>query len=379
MIYVRLVRLRDRHYHIPELQSIRGIAAVVVLLHHASFLFATTPKFRYWSEVGLNAHAAVMLFFVLSGYVLSRSLSGPEFTAGRIGEFYLARGFRIYPALWIACGLGVLYLAFLNFAVPTLHVSSWYLGFFRTFPSPEQIVANLTLGKASSTIVPPSWSIFVEMLGSLVLPAFVIANRRGLGLVALAATIVLAVVAANNGRMEALTYLPSFCIGSLAFRYQDRLQPYFANLPMLIVCFVGVQFFRRLSPAWRFEMSYVALTPTLIESFFAAGIVLSVATRPVHSLRNRALIWLGDISYSLYLVHFALMSALAKVIGTIDAPVDALAAALMVATFASAVFVAWGCYVFVERPGIAIGKRAIGAIKNWGPTRAQQRDPIVTK
>lgn len=136
--YARFCPLKVRHPHIPELQSIRGIAAIVVLLHHASFLFATTPHFRYWSEVVLNAHAAVMLFFVLSGYVLSRSLSGPELDLKRIGEFYLARAFRIYPALWLACVVGLIYLAFLHFETPTLNISNWYLGFFKTFHLPSK-------------------------------------------------------------------------------------------------------------------------------------------------------------------------------------------------------------------------------------------------
>jgi peptidoglycan/LPS O-acetylase OafA/YrhL len=379
MTCARLLLLKDRHHHIPELQSIRGIAAAVVLLCHAAFLFATTPTFRYWSEVVLNAHAAVMLFFVLSGYVLSRSLSGPKLEAGRIGEFYLARAFRIYPALWFACGMGLIYLVSLHFAAPTLHPSNWYLAYFKVFPSSEQILVNFTLGKAPAAIVPPSWSIFVEMLGSLALPFFVLANRRGVGAWLFALTVVVAVIATETGHLDSLTYLPSFAIGSLAFRYQDRLKPYFANLPMLIICFVGIQFFRRFRVAWRFEVNYVAFVPTLIESVFAVGIILSVAARPVTFLRNRALIWLGDISYSLYLIHFILMSALAKVIGTINAPIDILAIALMTATLVSAALAAWGCYVCVEKPGIGIGKKMIGTIKNLTPKASPPRYALRSK
>ena len=169
-------------------------------------------------------------------------------------------------------------------------------------------------------------------------------------------------LAASAGRFESLSYLPSFSIGALAFRYQDRLKPYFANLPALIICFLGAQFFRRLSPAWRFETNYVAFVPTLAESIFAAGIVLSIAARPVSYLRTHSLIRLGDISYSLYLIHFILMSALAKALGTINAPSDGLAAALMASTLVSAILASRVSYSLIEIPGIALGKKAIGAI-----------------
>ncbi len=355
--------MKVRHPHIPELQSIRGIAAAIVLLHHSSFLFATTPHFRFWSEVVLNAHAAVMLFFVLSGYVLSRSLSGPELDLKRIGEFYVARAFRIYPALWLACFIGLMYLAFLHFNIPTLHFSNWYLAFFRSFPSPEQILVNFTLGREPAAIVPPSWSIFVEMIGSLALPAFVIANREKLGPWLFFLLVALAAITASNVKIGYLIYLAEFFDRRPRLPIPRPSQALLRESPGALLCLVVVQFFRLLSPDWRFEQKYVAFTPALVESIFAAGVVLCVAVRPVAFLRSPFLVWLGDISYSLYLVHFILMSALAKIIGAIPAPVNVLAIALMLATFAVSIPLAWLAYSFVEKPGIALGKKLIGAMK----------------
>lgn len=222
---------------------------------------------------------------------------------------------------------------------------------------------NFSLGREPAAIVPPSWSIFVEMIGSLALPAFVIANREKLGVWLFFLIVALAAISASNVQIGFLIYLPSFSVGALAFRYRDRLKPLFANLPMLIGYFLVVQFFRLLSPDWRFEQKYVAFLPALVESIFAAGVVLCVAVRPIAFLRRPFLIWLGDISYSLYLIHFIVMSALAKIIGAIRAPVDVLAATLMLATLAASIPLAWIAYVFVEKPGIALGKRLIGAMK----------------
>lgn len=60
-------------HHAVELQSIRGLAALVVVVHHCTFYFRYDPSVKYGFEVALNAHAAVVSFFVLSGFVLTRS------------------------------------------------------------------------------------------------------------------------------------------------------------------------------------------------------------------------------------------------------------------------------------------------------------------
>ena len=129
----------------------------------------------------------------------------------------MARAFRIYPALWLACVVGLIYLAFLHFETPTLNISNWYLGFFKTFPSPEQILVNFSLGREPAAIVPPSWSMFVEMIGSLALPAFVIANREKLGVWLFFLIVALAAISASNVQIGFLIYLPSFSVGALAF------------------------------------------------------------------------------------------------------------------------------------------------------------------
>src|SRR5580692_8997786 len=68
---------RDATQHVVELQSIRGIAALVVCVGHATSVYdvshasaGTQVAIAVVSPL-LNGHAAVILFFVLSGYVLN--------------------------------------------------------------------------------------------------------------------------------------------------------------------------------------------------------------------------------------------------------------------------------------------------------------------
>ena len=231
--------------HILELQSLRGIAASVVLLYHASFLFATTPDFHYWSEVLLNAHAAVMLFFVLSGYVLGRALADVTVSAG-LFKFYAARLFRICPMAWVACLATGLYVIFLHGRV--LGASLWYDGFWRqTYDLRTYATAAFTL---KSDLLPPIWSIRVELLGSLAIPFIVLATRRGLGLWLLAVATVLSLSYPSSLTI----YVPSFILGALAVRFQDRLGDWLGTIPALVASTLILLFSRsRISVDWRFE------------------------------------------------------------------------------------------------------------------------------
>jgi peptidoglycan/LPS O-acetylase OafA/YrhL len=151
-------------------------------------------------------------------------------------------------------------------------------------------------------------------------------------------------------------------LGALIYRYKDFLKPLFRNSAMLILCLFGCYFFRRVNPAWRFDVGYTAFAPALVESIFAAGVVLSAASRPIKMLRGTSLAWLGNISYSLYLFHFTLMSVLAKCLGKASLPLNVRAIVLMVGTLVVALLVAHLSFEYIEKPGIAAGKKLINLV-----------------
>src|ERR1700761_5358530 len=101
---------------IVELGSVRGLASVVVIFSHALFFYKNPHWFTNAAQI-FNGRAAVMVFFVLSGYVLTRSLGPGEVTTGSLFGFYVKRVFRIYPAIWAASILALVYLTFINFNV----------------------------------------------------------------------------------------------------------------------------------------------------------------------------------------------------------------------------------------------------------------------
>src|SRR5260370_5117119 len=104
-------------------------------------------------------------------------------------------------------------------------------------------------------LLPPIWSIRVEVFGSLAIPLIVLAIRRGVGIWLLAATTAFSLRSSSTITI----YLPSFILGALAFRFQDRLGPYFASFPALVSSTIALLFFLRISPYWQFGVTYNAV------------------------------------------------------------------------------------------------------------------------
>ena len=339
---------------IPALQSLRGIAALVVLLHHASFVFATTPGVRYASEVLFNAHAAVVVFFVLSGFVLGRSLVQAPIDAPAVIRFWLRRGFRIYPAAWVAC-LGGLACLVLLAGYPTPHESAWFAGIYPAMLlAPADILANFAVAKTA--LVPPLWSVRIELLMSVLMPLLVVLVRGRGGIVVLAAS---AAACLWLGAVHPLlNYAFAFALGAFVAARPGRFMPGGA---FAAVAVLALLFFRRIDHGWDFEIAYEAVVPTFVETI-AGGVVvawLAGGRRVPALLLSWPLIGLGDVSYSLYVLHFPILTALSKLPLFAAVSPDMAALLLTALTVAATLPLALLSWRWIERPGIALGQRCI--------------------
>ena len=115
---------------LPQIDALRGIAVIMVVWFHAILLVTPEAVQGPWS-LTMNpvdpGRAGVSLFFIVSGFVIPASLSGPRKQGAY--KFLVRRFFRLYPAYWLSIPVGIL--------------SMWVLG--GGVPAPSTIVANISM------------------------------------------------------------------------------------------------------------------------------------------------------------------------------------------------------------------------------------------
>ena len=167
--------------HIHALDSLRGYAALTVLLHHYSAINASTiakHKFLGLYNYFTTGPQAVILFFVLSGYVLSLSLNNHITYL----QFIVRRIFRVYPVYLL-----VIFLLMVLYYVSSHAALLRYLGvdYFTAVVDKKFIINAITLvmpvlnpysnnhGVPNRTGFPfdiVTWSLTYEMIISFLFP-----------------------------------------------------------------------------------------------------------------------------------------------------------------------------------------------------------------
>jgi peptidoglycan/LPS O-acetylase OafA/YrhL len=358
----------DARPHIDELQSLRGIAALVVAVSHLSSIYLLPPTARIAIDAVCNAHACIIVFFVLSGYVLTGSLVRRGLSWQSVRSFYVSRLFRLFPALWVASAISALFL--LLYPRLTIHpaLSFWFYLFLHPFPSRAQLIlAALAIDKS---LIMPVWTIFIELIGSTIMPILVgiaLTRARLFSYIVLGMLLAGYLVAHAPHRLDSLSYMSDFALGVWL---ATRRWPFFAgkSLPTLLGATVTLIFFRFVyfaiskgHPAPLF-FGYDDPLPMLIEgvaAFFLVGALASEHGR-IQALRSRWAISLGNVSYSFYLIHFPVAILLAKLLSrAFSDETNAIAATaiLMASGLTVSLVLAFLIYRFVELPSIALGKR----------------------
>jgi peptidoglycan/LPS O-acetylase OafA/YrhL len=291
---ISTTRTNDRPPELPALTSLRGLAALTVLLYHSSSLaiayvdreYAGNTLLWIWSR----GYLAVDLFFMLSGFVLTHVYRGhlADARSGRaVSKFLWARFSRIYPASIFTTAVFVLASAVKGLPFPP--------GVSFT----EQLIASLFLMQVPwlDTVVinAPSWSISAEFYAYLLF--LVIAPmicRARIGVTALlGAAILLGIITDHAifsheeqtwGWGALLRALPEFVAGILAY------QVYCKRLLWII---------------WEKDVALFGVSTMMIAALFVEasdGVVVPLfVPRLAGVLALRPLRWLGEISYSVYI------------------------------------------------------------------------------
>jgi peptidoglycan/LPS O-acetylase OafA/YrhL len=96
--------------HFPPLDGLRGIAILLVLLHHFTIIDPTTPAATLAAQIALIGWCGVDLFFVLSGFLITGILIDSRGSERYFTSFYARRTLRIFPLYYLVAFLSLVVL-----------------------------------------------------------------------------------------------------------------------------------------------------------------------------------------------------------------------------------------------------------------------------
>src|SRR5258708_5320036 len=293
--------------HILELDGLRGIAIILVLIHHIgqSFpAFGSTGKadrsLRAWLIVTRTGWLGVDLFFVLSGFLITGILLDSRGGSHFYRNFYMKRILRIFPVYYLTL---LVMLVFYHWPWRFFAVSLIYL-------------SNVSVLFGVPLVMGPLWSLSVEEHFYLVLPWVIrFVHARTLFRVAIVICLaepIIRLYAFHTGSFN--PYFTWFRLDGLACRAMvsvlirnhslAQVKAWAAGFCSLsaIVFFVSVPFggASRLNPIGTMLVYFCT-------SLFTAGTVACLAMIPsiplFTVLRSAPLRFMGDISFCVYLIH----------------------------------------------------------------------------
>jgi peptidoglycan/LPS O-acetylase OafA/YrhL len=136
--------------YIPQFDGLRGIAILVVLLAHLSYLGSIG-----FANIFQYGRTGVDLFFVLSGFLITGILLDTKNLPGYFKNFYARRALRIWPLYY-----GILFLFFVLF--PLLSPHHFFLTARNSWPYYVTYTQNLFYNFDHSVPLTPTWSLAVE-------------------------------------------------------------------------------------------------------------------------------------------------------------------------------------------------------------------------
>ena len=312
--------------HFANLTPLRFIAAYLVVIFHVEetrkmFGLPNLTRFSLFTQ----GPQAVTFFFVLSGFLITYLLLREQEQCGRIDvpRFYIRRILRIWPLYFLMVFIGLVLipagvkLGRVRYEAPfeSLHVAPY---FFLFVP----FVVNLTYGNHFLT---PLWSVGVEEMYYFVWAPVLKWFRRRLLVILLGTVIVKALLAIwahyifPNALVEESLRMLQFeamAIGGLSayFLFQQGQpldvhwlfsKPMQAALILLLLIRVFVhRSATELSSLYARIFDHDVFTPLLLMVIFA-WFILNVAAneRSIVRFNFRALSYLGEISYGIYMYH----------------------------------------------------------------------------
>jgi peptidoglycan/LPS O-acetylase OafA/YrhL len=326
-----------------DLDGLRGLAALSVALgHSASFAGGTGLALRMtpttfhdasWTDVTFrmlhlifHADAAIIVFFVLSGLVLTRSLRLSR--DPNLLSFTIRRVFRIFPVSITAALL-----------IGSLRPTTWG----------RIIGAGLLYDTRLNGVL---WTLQIELAGSALV--FALWYLRHIHLAFFVIACIATFAMARYYPRPVFVFMPAFVLGALIDDL-PRMKGWFLILPVSLLSLMTADFFLG-----------VTFNTRWLQIFGAFGLITYLAQNSTRVTNNPVSNFLGTVSYPFYLLHLAGALIIIKYgILSLGLPKVLLFAVYAVGSISAALVLAWIAHSTIEKPGMRIGSRLARSVQNF--------------
>lgn len=338
----------------PGLDGIRALSVVAVVWHHSHPGYVSLP-------LSQNGFLGVDVFFVLSGFLITTLLLDELNTSGTISlrSFYIRRSLRIFPLYYLV--LVLLYFYFIRSgsaasnAAEFMHELPWHVSYTSNWVQMKSLMAitwSLSAEEQFYLVWPPLLLLFgARSLWLLI--AFLIVNQ-----------------AVNFGTLDAILETAGIPFKSLSI-LQITFTPILLGVLLGFVLKINavVRLVSHL-PKWTIWFScavslalanipgdlrgWPRLAFHLVITSIIAMVVLRPESRLVRALEWRPLVYIGAVSYGVYLLHKLVLHVVSRSLNaaSIDAPTP-----LFVLTLLGTVGLASVSYRYFEVPILSLKAR----------------------
>lgn len=287
------------------LDSVRGIAALMVVFYHfIGWKWGEEPAYHL-ASMFFNGSDAVSFFFVLSGFVLSYKYFHFPSTEINIPQYIYKRILRLYPAF--------MFTVMLNYFYWNRHHLGLHLVADIFYYNKMQLWEELTMLRNHHKFYVPGWTLGVEMALSLMMPIFIAAAQRNIKLIIWLLPITLMM----GNYISGFTF--HFALGMILSYYFPQIRDFDASkhrwfkyryfFGLLIFLLFSIRHIDRLfgfGPTYGYVAGLLHIDffdYTALASFF---ILMWIINQPKiqQLLHRKVFLFLGKISYSVYLMHW---------------------------------------------------------------------------
>ncbi|MED3968920.1 acyltransferase [Priestia megaterium] len=367
-----------------ELDSVRGLAALFVVINHYLMIFPSFSEYSYQIHSSFllyvlkgsplrlffsSGNESVVLFFVLSGFVLA--LPFYESSSFRYGEYVIRRVCRIYlPYLFSVCLAIGCKVLFAQGGINEL--SLWFNNSWNIRESPRLLIEHFFLIGTYNTDAYNNviWSLVHEMRISLLFPLILLvlvklSSQKVMRLFFFIFALSSLLLLINQSSLTPTSYLLSFhylllfMAGAITAKYRDTLiHVYRARSWMQKIGIITIGFALYLSEGvlTNYDITNNFLCRNVLAMAGSCILIVLALASPAASkmLKKKLFTLLGEISYSLYLVHLiVLFSFIYLLHGRL--PYEIILCLCFFASFCLAI----GVNRFVEKPSCKFGKMLV--------------------